>query len=64
VKSGESWPIAEAANDKAQRWYNGQWAPDGSFIVLSRNFARDEYRVFEGVTYDAVIKLMNARGQK
>lgn len=61
VRSGDSWPIAETTNGETQRWYDAQWAPDGSFIVVSRNFARMEYRAFDGVTYDAVVKLMNAK---
>ena len=64
VRSGESWPIAEAADGDTYTWYDAQWAPDGTFIVITRNGFRDEFRSFEGVTYDAVVKLMNAGVKK
>jgi len=58
VGTGQSWAIAEAADTNNQTWGNAQWAPDGSFIAITRQGSRDEYRAFEGVTYDAVVKLM------
>lgn len=60
VQTGATWPIAEATDGDGHEWAGAQWAPDGGFIVLFRSGWRGEYRLFQGVTYDAVTKLMAA----
>jgi hypothetical protein len=38
-----------------------QWSPDGLFILLVGMSDRNESHLWEGVTYEAVAKLMNRR---
>jgi len=60
----ESWPLVEG-KDKPD-WSNYDdacWSPDGSFIVLPGDGTwRDaQFRVWEGVTYEAVVRIMKVR---
>ena len=59
VDTGASWSLADAT--ATREWGQAAWSPDGSFVVLSRSTMRIERLAWEGVTYDAVVKLMNAR---
>jgi hypothetical protein len=61
VASGQSWSIAGTADTDSVEWDDARWGPDGSFIVLYRDSWRDEHRVFDGVTYNAVVKAMGAK---
>jgi Tol biopolymer transport system component len=61
VQTGESWPIAEATNSDRVRWSGAQWSPDGSFIVLQRNEIKQEFLKLEGLTYENIVKLMDAK---
>jgi Tol biopolymer transport system component len=60
----ESWPLVEG-NDQPD-WSNYDdacWSPDGSFIVLPGDgtWKDAQLRVWEGVTYEAVVRIMKAR---
>jgi len=59
VESGEGWPVLESMSQRG--WDAGTWAPDGSFITLTHSSTRAERLAWDGVTYDAVKKLMNGR---
>ena len=61
IRSGQSWPIGEATDSDTTEWDDARFAPNGTFIVLQRDAWHDEYRRFDGLTYDAVIKAMNAK---
>jgi WD40 repeat protein len=43
---------------------NISWAPDGSYIVLDGSFSRTELRQITGVTYDAVVRLIDGKAKK
>jgi hypothetical protein len=60
VATGTSWQIANAVDGDNHEWSGAQWAPDGSFIAMARSGWSGEYKLFQGVTYDAVTKLVQA----
>jgi Tol biopolymer transport system component len=60
----ESWPLVEGSDQP--NWSNyleACWSPDGSFIVLPGDgtWKDTQLRVWEGVTYEAVVRIMKAR---
>jgi hypothetical protein len=67
VRSGESWTLF---HDPAARnaflgpdtswswWSDGSWAPDGSWVAAAIESSRTSRLAFEGVTYEAVSKLV------
>jgi hypothetical protein len=63
TRTGQAWPIPEAMDTDDVAWFDARWSPSGSFIVLSRDGWHDEHRVFDGVTYDAVVKQIQAGRQ-
>ncbi len=63
VETGESWPL-RADLPSSPAWGQGSWAPDGSFVVLTQSSNRTERLAWEGVTYDAVMRLMAARDRQ
>ncbi len=44
-------------------WFGGSWSPDGSFVVLHHTATRRDRLAWDGVTYEAVTRLMNAKRQ-
>ncbi len=48
VRTGATWPIAEATDGDAHEWSGAQWAPDGSYIVMSRSGWRAEVQALPG----------------
>jgi Tol biopolymer transport system component len=55
VATGESWALLE----RGLSWDSeGSWAPDGSFLVVTTSESRRVWQMLEGITYDAVAKLM------
>jgi hypothetical protein len=62
VDTSEWWPlVAPSAAGADVRWFDANWSPDGSFALVSRGGVRMDWRAFEGVTYEAVTKLMTRR---
>jgi Tol biopolymer transport system component len=61
VRTGASHPIDGIVDTDFGEWAGAQWAPDGSFVVASGGAGRSQYQLFEGVTYDAVMKLARQR---
>lgn len=57
VATAESWPV----HADADGWTASSWSPDGSFVLLTRGSRRIERLAWDGVTYDAVVKLMKAK---
>lgn len=57
VETAESWPV----HPDTDGWTASSWSPDGSFVLLTRGSRRIERLAWEGVTYEAVLKLMKAR---
>ena len=68
------WP---AIDEKTQRipdgidwspdgtsWFTpfGRWAPDGSYLALSLSGVRESFTIWQGLTYDAVMKAMAQAG--
>ena len=53
--------MAPSAADADARWAEATWAPDGVFALVTRAGVRGDWRAFEGVTYEAVTKLMSSR---
>jgi signal transduction histidine kinase len=56
VATGESWALL----DEWPSWDSeqGSWAPDGSFLVVTTFESRRVWQMLQGVTYEAVAKLM------
>jgi len=60
----ESWPLVEGNDQPDWSSYDDAcWSPDGSFIVLPGDgtWKDTQLRVWQGVTYEAVIRIMKAR---
>ena len=58
VQTRRSWALFPQGG---ANWDGGAWSPDGTFIVLQRAASHNEWRAFEDVTYDAVIRQMDRR---
>jgi dipeptidyl aminopeptidase/acylaminoacyl peptidase len=59
VMSGTSTAFFDQAGTV---WNEGAWAPDGSFLVRGGYSERAHWSNFEGVSYDAVMRLMSRPG--
>ena len=60
IETGASWKLVEA-DDQPDWSYDGAWAPDGSYIVMTGDETR-KVRIglgLQGVTYETVVRLMN-----
>lgn len=65
VGTGESWPFL-VDGDPLRLTGDGEfadWSADGTFVVLGYGSTGARWHAWEGVTYDAIIKLMNRRGR-
>ena len=56
VQTGESWALHP--DTQGQEWTDGSWAPDGSYVTLTRSTRRLERLAWEGVTTEAVMRLL------
>jgi Tol biopolymer transport system component len=56
VSTGESWALLEKSWPTWSK--EGSWAPDGSSIVVTVSSERWVSQLFQGITYEAVAKLM------
>jgi Tol biopolymer transport system component len=64
VATAESWLfLDEKQGDVSFEWTDADWSPDGSFIVLTGTTTRTEWRAFDGLTYDAVTKILKSSGK-
>lgn len=66
VETGRSWPLHAGAKTDFQdptwpRWEANSWSPDGSFVVLTYSRRRVERIAWEGVTYEAVTRVMKSK---
>ncbi|HSB17515.1 MAG TPA: hypothetical protein VLE22_23905 [Bryobacteraceae bacterium] len=59
VETRESWPLHEETSDS--NWRGGSWSPDGTFILLVKAMQTEERVAWEGVTADAVMRLLEAK---
>jgi Tol biopolymer transport system component len=59
VETRESWPLHKDATGAG--WGEGDWSPDGTFVVVVKRSHRRDRLSWQGVTYDAVISLMQAK---
>ncbi len=60
VETAESWPVhADAAG-----WTATSWSPDGAFVLLTRAATRIERLAWEGVTYEAVTRVLKRAGSE
>lgn len=55
LSTGQSWPLHPDVG--ASGWDLRSWAPDGSFVALSRTFTSLDRFSWAGVTYEAVTRL-------
>lgn len=66
VETADSWQVhTDAAPDPSRAqggWSASSWSPDGSFILLTRAERRIERLGWDGVTYEAITRLMKKRG--
>ncbi|HEX5071352.1 MAG TPA: hypothetical protein VFV78_14145 [Vicinamibacterales bacterium] len=62
VETGESWPLLKnPPADVDFEYASCHFAPDGSYVVIEGYISRSTWRAYNGVTYDAVTKLLNAK---
>ena len=64
VQTHESWPLVESDNQPDWSSYDeASWSPDGSFVLLPGDgtWKDARLRVWEGVTYEAVVRITRAR---
>ena len=60
TETGNNWTVFQPFVDNYQ---DAQWTNDGS-LVLTRTSYRFEWKSWEGMTYDAVIRFMDDRSRK
>jgi Tol biopolymer transport system component len=62
LDTGESWPLVKGAPAgvvfDTDDGTTARWSPDGSYVVVDGHGDRTSWRAFEGVTYDAVTKIL------
>ena len=66
VTTGTSWPLLEGADalswgEEGEAEGNGDWSPDGSFVVFATETVVRQWRQWIGVTADAVGRLGDRR---
>jgi len=62
VQTTESWQlVADPPTGVDFGWSNVAWAPDGSFVLLTGWSTSTEWRSYEGLTKDAVVRLMGVK---
>lgn len=59
VETRESWPLHADMSDTS--WGAGSWSPDGRFIAISKRTNVKERLAWEGVTAEAVARLMERK---
>jgi Tol biopolymer transport system component len=59
VETRESWPLHDETSDG--NWRGGGWSPDGTFILVVKAMQTEERVAWEGVTADAVMRLIEAK---
>lgn len=59
VETRESWPLHKETSDG--NWQGGSWSPDGTFILVVKRMQTEERVAWSGVTYDAVMRLLEAK---
>lgn len=60
LETTESWPVHPDAARQPD-WSASSWSPDGSFVLLTRGARRIERLAWDGVTYEAIMKLMKSK---
>jgi len=62
VTTTESWPLlVNPPKGVNFDWPDVQWSPDGSFLVVTASSFAQSWRRYDGITYDAVTKLVTSR---
>jgi hypothetical protein len=61
VETTEAWDITPKIAPGADE---AEWSPDGKYLYFRDAQSRTETMTWQGVTYDAVTKLLDARGRK
>jgi Tol biopolymer transport system component len=59
VGTRESWPLHKETSDGD--WEGGSWSPDGTFILVVKKTQTEDRLAWEGVTYEAVMRLLTAK---
>jgi Tol biopolymer transport system component len=62
VETGEAWPLHSAID--TQNWDARSWSPDGKFIAMTFSSSRVERLAWEGVTYEAVTRLLTRSARR
>ena len=63
VTTTESWPLLVDPPKGVDFtwWREVQWSPDGSFVIVTGQSSAQTWRRYDGVTYDAVTKLVTGK---
>jgi Tol biopolymer transport system component len=62
LQTTESWPLLTNAPAGVNfSWAHVSWAPDRSFVIIDGTASRTEWRLYQGLTHDAVVKLIDRR---
>ena len=62
VETGESWPLLRNPPAGVDfEWADANFSPDGTYVVLDGHISRSTWRAYDGITYDAVTKLIGAK---
>jgi hypothetical protein len=58
TRGGDSWPLIDKQQPaQTPEWLDAHWAADGS-VLLTGAHTQTELRMWDGVTYDAVVRLI------
>ena len=65
IETTKSWPLLldPPAGVKFD-WSDAEWAPDGSYLLLEGSQRHTTWRQFQGVTYDAVVKMIDSQTRR
>ena len=62
VETAEYWPLfRNPPSGVAFTWAHAHFSPDGSYVVTDGWISRTTWRADDGVTYDAVAKIVGAK---
>jgi Tol biopolymer transport system component len=62
VDTGESWPVLKNPPAGVDfEWADGRLSPDGTYLILEGYISKSTWRAYEGVTHDAVTKLIGGK---
>jgi Tol biopolymer transport system component len=64
VETGESWLVPKTPPAGVDfDWADGRLSPDGTYVILDGDISKSTWRAYDGVTHDAVTKLIGQKKQ-